>query len=130
MNAMNPNSSSDSSMRALLTRKRWFEIGRIVVVGVITLLYWRNVLPLPALWVAIAFGLYPLVKTGVLDLIKERKIGTEIFVTIATVIAVIGGEYVAGAVLMTIILIAYKYKNYVNLFGFVSKILVILHFTV
>ena len=93
-------------MRALLTRKRWFEIGRIVVVGVITLLYWRNVLPLPALWVAIAFGLYPLVKTGVLDLIKERKIGTEIFVTIATVIAVIGGEYVAGAVLMTIILIA------------------------
>lgn len=31
---------------------------------------------------------------------------------------------------MTIILIAYKYKNYVNLFGFVSKILVILHFTV
>lgn len=31
---------------------------------------------------------------------------------------------------MTIILITYKYKNYVNLFGFVSKILVILHFTV
>jgi heavy metal translocating P-type ATPase len=94
------------SIRALLTRDRWFEIGRIVVVGIITLLYWRNVLPLPALWVAIAFGLYPLVKTGLRDLIKERKIGTEIFVTIATTIAMIGGEYVAGAVLMTIILIA------------------------
>ncbi len=95
-----------SSIRALLTRERWFEIGRIVVVGVITLLYWRNALPLPALWTAIVFGLYPLVKTGLRDLIKERKIGTEIFVTIATTIAMIGGEYVAGAVLMTIILIA------------------------
>ena len=94
------------SIRALLTRDRWFEIARIVIVGIITLLYWRNILPLPALWVAIAFGLYPLVKTGVLDLVKERKIGTEIFVTIATTIAMIGGEYVAGAVLMTIILIA------------------------
>jgi Zn2+/Cd2+-exporting ATPase len=98
--------SETSSLRALLTRERWFEIGRIVIVGIITLLYWRNVLPLPALWLAIAFGLYPLVKTGVRDLIKERKIGTEIFVTIATTIAMIGGEYVAGAVLMTIILIA------------------------
>lgn len=94
------------AFRALLTRERWFEIGRIVIVGIITLLYWRNVLPLPALWVAIAFGLYPLVKTGLRDLFKERKIGTEIFVTIATTIAMIGGEYVAGAVLMTIILIA------------------------
>jgi heavy metal translocating P-type ATPase len=98
--------SKVSSLRALLTRERWFEIARIVIVGIITLLYWQNVLPLPALWVAIAFGLYPLVKTGVRDLIKERKIGTEIFVTIATTIAMIGGEYVAGAVLMTIILIA------------------------
>jgi heavy metal translocating P-type ATPase len=94
------------SIRALLTRDRWFEIARIVIVGIITLLYWRNVWPLPALWIAIAFGLYPLVKTGLRDLIKERKIGTEIFVTIATTIAMIGGEYVAGAVLMTIILIA------------------------
>ena len=94
------------SLRGLLTRERWFEIARIVVVGIITLLYWRNVLPLPVLWVAIAFGLYPLVKTGLLDLFKGRKIGTEIFVTIATIIAMIGKEYVAGAVLMTIILIA------------------------
>lgn len=101
-----PTETEKPSIRALLTRDRWFEIGRIVVVGIITLLYWRNVLPLPALWVAIAFGLYPLVKTGLRDLVKERKIGTEIFVTVATTIAMIGGEYVAGAVLMTIILIA------------------------
>jgi Zn2+/Cd2+-exporting ATPase len=94
------------SLRELLTPERWIEMGRIVVVGVITLLYWRNVLSLPVLWVAIALGLYPLLKTGLLDLFRERKIGTEIFVTIATVIAMIGREYVAGAVLMTIILIA------------------------
>ena len=103
---MNPNTATTSSVRALLTRERWFEIARIVIVGIITALYWQNVLPVSVLWVAIAFGLYPLVKTGVRDLIKERKIGTEIFVTIATTIAMIGGEYVAGAVLMTIILIA------------------------
>ena len=41
-----------------------------------------------------------------LDLIHERKVGTEIFVTIATLVAVFGGETVAGAVLMVIILIA------------------------
>lgn len=31
---------------------------------------------------------------------------------------------------ITIILITYKYKNYVNLIGFISKMLVILHFFV
>ena len=41
-----------------------------------------------------------------MDLIHERKVGTEIFVTIATLVAVTGGETVAGAVLMVIILIA------------------------
>lgn len=96
----------ESSLRALLTRERWLEIGRILLVGLITLLYSRSLLGLPVLWIAIGIGLYPLMKVGLRDLITERKIGTEIFVTIATTIAVIGGEYVAGAVLMTIILIA------------------------
>src|SRR5215217_1577450 len=95
-----------TSFGALLTRERWIEIGRIVLVGLISLLYWQEVVPLPVLLIAIPIGLYPLVKTGVLDLVRERKIGTEIFVTVATVIALIGGEYVAAAVLMTIILIA------------------------
>jgi len=95
-----------TSFGALLTRERWIEIGRIVLVGLISLLYWQEVVPLPVLLVAIPIGLYPLVKTGVLDLVRERKVGTEIFVTVATVIALIGGEYVAAAVLMTIILIA------------------------
>ena len=45
-------------------------------------------------------------RSVVVDLVRERKIGTEIFVTIATLVAMLGGETVAGAVLMVIILIA------------------------
>src|SRR5215217_2185653 len=89
-----------------MTRGRWLDVARIVGVGIVVALYRAGVLALPALFAAVAVGLYPLVKTGVLDLVRERKIGTEIFVTIATVIAMLGREYVAGAVLMTIILIA------------------------
>ena len=91
---------------ALMTRERWTEVARIVVTGLVALLYWRGLVPIQLLWVAVAVGLYPLVKTGVLDLIHERKVGTEIFVTVATLVAMFGGETVAGAVLMVIILIA------------------------
>ena len=90
----------------LLTRERWIEIGRIVLTGTIALLYWRAIVPLPVLLVAVAIGLYPLAKKGAIDLYKEHKVGTEVFVTIATTVAVFGGETVAGAVLMSIILIA------------------------
>jgi heavy metal translocating P-type ATPase len=91
---------------ALLTRDRWVEISRILLVGLITLLFWQEFVPLGVLLAGVAVGLHPLVKTGLVDLVRERKIGTEIFVTIATVIAVIGREYIAAAVLMNIILIA------------------------
>ncbi len=91
---------------ALMTRERWIEVARIVVTGPIALLFWQGLVPIQMLWIAIAIGLYPLVKTGVLDLIHEHKVGTEIFVTVATLVAVFGGETVAGAVLMVIILIA------------------------
>lgn len=95
-----------SSFRDLMTRARWIEVGRIVLAGVVALLYWQQLVPLYVLWAAVAVGLYPLVKTGFIDLFTERKVGTEIFVTIATLVAVFGGETVAGAVLMVIILIA------------------------
>lgn len=95
-----------STWRHLMTRNRWVEVGRITLTGIIAVLYWQEVVTVVVLWVAIAIGLYPLVKKGVIDLIHERKVGTEIFVTIATLIAVFGGETVAGAVLMVIILIA------------------------
>lgn len=98
--------SPETSMRELLTRERWIEIIRIVTVSAAIFVYWMGWTPVQVLWGAVTVGLYPLVVTGLRDLVKERKIGTEIFVTIATIIAVTGGETVAGAVLMTIILIA------------------------
>ncbi|OYY75586.1 MAG: exopolyphosphatase [Gammaproteobacteria bacterium 28-57-27] len=95
-----------STWWTLMTHERWVEVGRILLTGLIALLYWQEILPIPVLYAAVAIGLYPLVKTGILDLIHERKIGTEIFVTVATLVAVLGGETIAGAVLMVIILIA------------------------
>src|SRR5215210_7719189 len=92
--------------RELLTKQRWIEIGRIIAVSLAILLFWMGVVPVTVLWFAVVVGLYPLVITGVRELVQERKLGTEIFVTVATVIAVTGGETLAGAVLMTIILIA------------------------
>ncbi|MEO8433076.1 MAG: HAD-IC family P-type ATPase, partial [Acidobacteriota bacterium] len=93
-------------LTSLLTRKRWIEIGRIAITAIVILLFWRGVVPVSVLWLAVAFGLYPLAKKGVQDLVRERRVGTEVFVTLATLVALIGGEAIAGAVLMVIILIA------------------------
>ena len=101
-----PSEKGDTSILSFMTHERWIEIGRIGLTGAVALLYWQQLVPLYVLWAAVAIGLYPLVKTGLSDLLTERKIGTEIFVTIATLVAVFGGETVAGAVLMVIILIA------------------------
>ena len=95
-----------NSFSSLMNKDRWIEVCRIVLCGTIAFLFWRELVPVYILWGAVALGLYPLVKTGVTALIKERKIGTEIFVTVATLVALFGGEAVAGTVLMVIILIA------------------------
>ena len=103
--AVTPPADQAPETAALFTPTRRLEAARIVVVGIVTLLYWRGLAPFSVLMIAIAVGLYPLAKAGLRDLVHERKIGTELFVTIATVIALLGGEYIAAAVLMTIILI-------------------------
>ena len=90
----------------LFTPTRQREAARILMVAVLTALYWRGVLPFPLLLLTLGLGLYPLATTGFTELWSERKFGTELFVTVATIIAFLGGEYVAAAVLMTIILIA------------------------
>jgi len=95
-----------TTLLSLMTRERWVEVGRILLTGLIAFLYWRQLIPVQVLWVAVAIGLYPLVKVGLTDLFKERKIGTELFVTVATIFAMVGGEELAGSVLMVIILIA------------------------
>ena len=92
--------------QTFLSRQFLWEIVRILTVGIASLLFYFTIIPLPVLLVAMAFGLYSLVKVAVADLFKERKIGTEIFITIAVIISVLGNEYLAGAVVLMIILIA------------------------
>lgn len=110
MNTANPRAgavaANPTRLRDLMTPARWLEAGRIVLTGAVAIAYWRGWVPLPVLWAGVAIGLYPLLKTGLRELFQERKVGTEIFVTLATLVAVFGGETVAGAVLMVIILIA------------------------
>jgi heavy metal translocating P-type ATPase len=93
-------------LRSFFNKEYLWEILRISVVGICSLLFYFEVIPLPVLLLAMAFGLYSLLKTGILELFHERKIGTEIFITIAVVISVLGKEYLAGSVVLMIILIA------------------------
>ena len=83
-----------------------WKIIRIVTVGLASLLFFLEIIPLPVLLLAMAFGLYSLVKVAAVELYTERKIGTEFFITIAVIISVVGKEYLAGAVVLMIILIA------------------------
>ncbi len=92
--------------QTFFSRQFLWEIVRILTVGAAILLFYFNILPLPGLLAAMAFGLYSLVKTAIKDLVKERKIGTELFISIAVIVSVFGKEYVAGAVVLMIILIA------------------------
>lgn len=92
--------------QAFFSRQFMWEIIRIVTVGIASLLFYMNIIPLSVLLVAMAFGLYSLVKVAAEDLLKERKIGTEIFITIAVIVSVLGKEYLAGSVVLMIILIA------------------------
>lgn len=94
------------SWLSLMTSERWIEVTRIGFMAIMAFLFWRDFLPVPVLWISVAIGLYPLVKTGLVELVRERKIGTEVFVTIATIVALLGGEAAAGAVLLAIILVA------------------------
>jgi Cd2+/Zn2+-exporting ATPase len=93
-------------IQTFFSRQFLWEIVRILVVGLASLLFYVNVIPLPVLLTAMVFGLYSLVKAAVTGIVKERKIGTELFITIAIVISVLGKEYLAGAVVLMIILIA------------------------
>lgn len=92
--------------KTFFSRKFLWEIARILTVGIASSLFYLEVIPLAILLMTMAFGLYSLVKTAVQDLLKKRKIGTELFITIAVIISILGQEYLAGAVVLMIILIA------------------------
>src|SRR5215212_8687346 len=93
-------------VQTFFSRQFLWEIVRIITVGIASLLFYLDVIPLPVLLAAMAFGLYSLVRAAAIDLIKERKIGTELFITIAVIVSVLGKEYLAGSVVLMIILIA------------------------
>lgn len=92
--------------QTFFSRQFLWEIVRILTVGIASLVFYFDLIPLPILLVAIAFGLYSLVKVAATDLARERKIGTELFITVAVVVSVLGKEYLAGSVVLMIILIA------------------------
>src|SRR5215211_1860624 len=92
-------------VQTFFSRQFIWEIVRIITVGIASVLFYFELIPLPVLLAAMAFGLYSLVKAAFLEL-KEKKIGTELFITIAVVISVLGKEYLAGSVVLMIILIA------------------------
>lgn len=92
--------------QAFFSRQFLWEIARIITVGIVSLLFFLEIIPLPFLLAAMTFGLYSLVKTAAIEIYKEHKIGTELFITIAVIISVVGKEYLAGAVVLMIILIA------------------------
>ena len=92
--------------QTFFSRQFLWEIVRILTVGIASLLFYLGFIPLLVLIAAMAFGLFSLVKTAILDIVKERKIGTELFITIAVIVSVLGKEYLAGAVVLMIILIA------------------------
>lgn len=95
-----------SFSKIFFSRKFLWEIARILTVGIASLLFSLEIISIPILLTAMAFGLYSLVKTAVQDLLKKRKIGTELFITIAVLISILGQEYLAGALVLMIILIA------------------------
>ncbi|MBI5614097.1 cation-translocating P-type ATPase, partial [Candidatus Gottesmanbacteria bacterium] len=93
-------------LKSFINKQYVWEIVRIITVGLASLLFYFKAIPLPLLLIAMLLGLYSLVKTAFEDLVKESKIGTEIFITIAVIISIVGKEYLAGAVVLMIILIA------------------------
>lgn len=93
-------------LKFFFSRQFMWEIIRILVVGIASLLFYLNIIPIYILLVAMAFGLYSLAKTAIVMLVKNKKIGTELFITIAIVISVLGQEYLAGAIVLMILLIA------------------------
>ncbi|MDA2922847.1 cadmium-translocating P-type ATPase [Patescibacteria group bacterium AH-259-L07] len=97
---------SKKILSTLLQREYIFEIVRIVFVGSLIPLVWTEFLPLPFLFLAIAVGLYPIAKKAIIGILKKRMVNTELFITLATVIAVMGKEYIAATVILFLILIA------------------------
>lgn len=81
------------------------EFARIVLLGIL-LLAFNFGLPFWLLFIGILFSIYGLASEAFIGIVKERKIGTELYITVAVAVALLGGEYFAAGVVLMIILIA------------------------
>lgn len=94
------------TLRLFLAREHWSEIGFIILVAVAISAFKIGVISTNYIIVAIFLGLYPLVKAALQAIWRDHKIGTELFISIAVIVSVIGQEYLAGALILMIILFA------------------------
>ncbi|MHB0996708.1 MAG: heavy metal translocating P-type ATPase [Elusimicrobiales bacterium] len=94
------------NFKLLFAREHWLELASITVAALSSVLFYQRLIPLPVLLIGMAFGLYPLAKRAAVELWKEQKIGTELFITVAITVSVLGKEYLAGAIVLMILLLA------------------------
>jgi Cd2+/Zn2+-exporting ATPase len=90
----------------LIIKHHALDIARIAVLTVLSMLFSLSLLPLPVLYAGLTFGLFGLAWQGVVNLVGARRVGTDIYITIAVIVAVLGKEYLAAAIVLLIILIA------------------------
>lgn len=83
-----------------------FEASRIGVLAVLIALFYFSIIPIQILLAGLLFGVFGLAKEAILEFLKERKIGTELYITVAVIVAVLGKEYLAAGIVLFIILIA------------------------
>lgn len=88
-----------------LVKDHWLEAGRIFILAVF-LLAFNFGLPLWIFVLGILFSLYGLAAEALVGIFKERKIGTELYITVAVGVALLGQEYFAAGIVLMIILIA------------------------
>ncbi len=89
-----------------MNRDNILEIARALVLAALCVLFYFSAVPLPLFLAGLLVGIFGLAKEGIEKIYKELKIGTEIYITIAVIVAVLGKEYLAGGIILLIILIA------------------------
>ncbi len=93
-------------IKFFFSRQFLWELIRISVVGLATILFYFDAIPVLVLVAFMAFGIYRLARTAFEAIIRMHKVGTEFFITVAITISIIGHEYLAGAIVLMILLIA------------------------
>lgn len=93
-------------MTAQIIKEHKLEVVRIALLGLLSALFSFSAIPLHVFLAGLAFGLFALAREAIEKLFKERKVGTELYITIAVIVAVFGREYLAAGIILLIILIA------------------------